>query len=98
MTNITFFDTANTIIDVFNGVIGQLPAFPFVVLGAVALVLFLTNINEDTKKVLMLEGWVISILSGLFVALGWLDINIMAIGGVAFVIGIFATLFMKKDY
>jgi hypothetical protein len=91
MTNITFFDTSNNLLDLFNGVARQLPAFPFFILGALAIIIFLANMNEDYKKVLMLEGYILSVVSGFFVILGWADISIIAIGAIAFVVGIFTT-------
>ena len=98
MTNITFFDSSNTLLDLFNGVAAQLPAFPFFILGAIGIIIFLSNTGEDYKKVLILEGFILSIAGAFFIIIGWADISIISIGVILFIAGIFATLFIKKDY
>lgn len=97
MVNITFFDTSNTLLDLFNGVRTNAPALPYFILGAAGLIIFLTNINEDMKKVFTLEGFILAIISALFVALKWVDVSIINFGVIMFVLGLFATFFMKKD-
>lgn len=97
MVNITFFDTSNTLLDLINGVRTNAPALPYFILGAAGLIIFLTNINEDMKKVFTLEGFILAIISALFVALKWVDVSIINFGVIMFVLGLFATFFMKKD-
>lgn len=96
--NTTFYDTANNLLDIFTGINTNVPSFPYFILGALAIVIYLTNINEDIKRLMVVEGFYLSIFTGLFIALGWLPISILYLTIFIFCAGVFTTLFIKKDY
>lgn len=75
MVNATFYDTANNIIDVFKGINTNASGFPLFILGGLAIILFIGLQRYAVKHILIAEGVILTIISSLFIALGWLDFN-----------------------
>jgi len=75
--NITFFDTANNIVDVFTGIIQNSQAFPLMILGLVFILLFVALQKYPVKHILVYNGLVTSILAALFIIIEWIDFSFL---------------------
>lgn len=98
MVNTTFFNTTNNILDIYTGINSNISGFPYLILGALAIILFLGNLNESAKKIMIIEGYIMAVVSAIFIGLQWLDISVIYIPLFCLSVGIFATIFIKKDY
>lgn len=73
MVNVTFFDTANNIVDIFTGINQNSEMFPLFILAAVFILLFIALQRYPVKQILVYDSLVTTILTALFVVLGWVD-------------------------
>jgi len=71
--NITFFDTANNIVDLFTGINQNSSAFPLMILGLVFILLYVALQRYPVKQILVYNGLITTILASLFIIIGWID-------------------------
>lgn len=96
--NTSFLDTSNGVTDIFTGINQNVPSFPLWILGASAIIIFIVFHTEDIRKLLILEGFSISLIAGLFVAMAWIPFLYIMPPILVLFAGVFLTFFAKKDY
>jgi len=96
MVNMTFMDTGSTMVDLLNGVnTASSGVFGALVLLAVAIVFFVAMKRHDTKVVMLVTSFALSILSIFMFMFGFIGIEIMMICFVWFIISLFIKLVME---
>jgi hypothetical protein len=79
-SNTTFMDSANTILDIFNGVSSNLgDALGLLLMGILAIIIFMVFQNNDIKHLLLFEGFMLSVVGLLMVIMGWLSMTYLMI-------------------
>ena len=73
MVNVTYMETANSLIDIITGVNQTLNnGLGLIILGILALLIFIMFQGYDIKKILLIDSFICSIVSILLVSIGWL--------------------------
>ena len=80
MYNLTNFTNANTIADMAsaaNGVTGGL--YAAMILFIVFFIILITGSQYDTKRVLMADSFIVTVLASLFWGMGWIHWKILLV-------------------
>ena len=73
MVNITYMETANSLLDIIEGVNVSLNhGLGLIILGVLALLIFIVFQGYLIKQILLIDAFVCSLVSVLLVSLGWL--------------------------
>jgi 4-hydroxybenzoate polyprenyltransferase len=91
-SNITFMDSSNTLLDIFAGVNAQIPSFSLIILGALSIIIFMMFQNYEIKKILLFEGFILTIVGLLMVTMGWLAMMYIMIPVILLIFAIFFNL------